>query len=227
MRAGVVVADVAGFEAAAGGSVALEAGFDFSAGDFFEAAGVGAAGFFGSGDEQLFLRADFEQHSVRGGDPGQLGGERLFFFGGGIPPFESFGPGRGVEVAAGLLVDLREGDHHLVGSAAQGFGQAAEVFLVEARRGEGGENDRVVAPHQDSGTVSSGDRVRVFDRPARVEHRGFELSWIAVDGVLHQEGEAAFLHFRQVAQEGADVFGPEDDAVDLFRQQRNPIGPDG
>ena len=36
-------------------------------------------------------------------------------------------PGSGIKVSAGFLINLREGHHNLIGCAAQGGGQTAEI----------------------------------------------------------------------------------------------------
>jgi hypothetical protein len=71
----------------------------------------------------------------------------------------------------------------------------------------------------------------VLDGARVVDDAGFEGGRVAVDGVLDEKRIAALLYLWQVWDEGADVLGPEDEAIDLRGREINgvdlsPVGVD-
>jgi len=93
---------------------------------------------------------------------------------------------------------------------------------VKLRWRQGGEEDRVVPPDCGLRPVGLGDRPDLPDRPGGADGRGLQGPRVAGDGLLDDEGAAELCHSLKPAFEGAEVSRPEDEAVDVLRQEAHP-----
>ena len=217
--AGVVLADVDGLVAAALRPVAFQLGPDRPPSDGSQSAGVDAPGGLCTRNDVPSLGADGEAHPTGFRYLHQPGRQVKLRPVGGVGPGEAEIAGRQVEVSRRLPINLGEGDHHLVDGPFQRPGEALEVLDVKMRRRQGRENDRVVPPDGGPGPVGVGDGSDQLDRLGGAEGRGLELARIAGDGLLDDEGAAEIRYPRKPPHEGAEVSRPEDEAVDVLREE--------
>ena len=225
MGAGVVGADVAGFGAEAARAVALGARRDRPPGDIREAFGIDAGGQLQARTHEVRLGAERGLQAQIPRDRRELGQERAFIFVGRIDPGESVALGGAVQVVPGLGIDLSEGEHHLVGLAGELAGERREISPVPCRCRHRGDQYRIVAPDRGARPVSPVDFPDQRHTALRRQHRSLQRARIAGRGDLDREGNAAPRDLPQRGAERPRIAGPEHEARDRVRRERDISGP--
>jgi hypothetical protein len=185
-----------------------------------ESRGIDAARFTGARHLEIRLGAERQPHVVHPRRGNETREQRALVVVVGIPPGEAVASRRGVEIAYRLAIGLNEGDDDLVDDAGEHPREAREIRRVPIGRRQTRQHDRIVAPNHDARTKAAGERAHLAQRRGRRERADLERARIVGEGELDVERRDA-ADAVPVTHHRCRIPGPEDEAVDRVRPQRD------